>query len=179
MLVGTHRDDPVLLLYLLFLSLSCWSLPSSLFIPLSLPISPSLIPPSPPTPLFLSEHRNSPLCCFLLICVPQRRCSALSQITSDHLPAPSLLPGAFSPSACCWAVPEVLLLHRPPAAAAAADHVWVSAWNIQSHLDPFLQCRSGWVSVFWCVWSHITSWLFPYSWSHKLRIRTWASYTWG
>lgn len=143
MLVCTHVRDGPALLSVFTLSLSLSLIPSLIFLHPSFPTHPSIHPSILPTP---SEHRISPLCCFLLICVPHRRCSLLSHITSDHPPAPSVSAvGALSPTACSWASTGAF---PPPDSPPAADHVWVSAWNIQSQLDTFLQCRSGWVSVF-------------------------------
>lgn len=72
-----------------FCSSSVFTLSLSLADPfphLSLSLFPSLIPPSLHPPISLSEHRNSPLCCFLLICVPQPRCSVA---LPDHLRSPA------------------------------------------------------------------------------------------
>lgn len=75
---------------------------------------------------------------------PQKTVKPTPQLASDsHLRPPALPPSSPSPTALVWAASAVSFLHRPP----AADHVWVSAWNIQSHLDTFLQRRSGWKSV--------------------------------
>lgn len=69
-----------------------------------------------------------------------------------HLPPPALPPSSSNPAACAWAVPPVCFLLRIP----TVDHVWVSAWNIQSHLDTFLRCRSGWISyvLLYCPEKH-------------------------
>lgn len=124
-------------------------------IPLSPSIHPSLHQPWDPSVLSLS--------CFLSICDPHWECSSVSRGPKQSNrsprspPTPTCLPqlgrpALPSPTARVWAAPSVYFLHRLP----AVDHVWVSAWNIQSHLDAFLQCRSGEITVLlYCMEQHI------------------------
>lgn len=111
MLVCTHTWETVLLFFCIY-SFSLSLIPS---LSLSLFPYPSLHPSIHPSVhlSILSSLSTGTLHSVAFFCVPQRQCSLLSQITSDHLPAPSLLPGALRPTACSWAVPDVLFLHRP------------------------------------------------------------------
>lgn len=59
--------------------------------------------------------------------------------SNTHLPPPALLQSPTSPTAPAWAAPPACFLCRLP----SEDHVWVSAWDFQSHLDALLRCRSG------------------------------------